>query len=756
MKFGRNLYKVQVPLWADNYLDYHGLKSMIKGSRAGSVETQPVLDKIDREIDNVQVFYHKIYTRFRDELKKFNVSHDFLQQDSWDGINRHELHHFLGGFIHHRSELKKLHWYGHVNALGFRQLLEKFAHSSDATSTKLKDVESALNSAQFSSQTDLLRDLQLLQNAITSINLTLSKAPSDPTRSLVLDHFFSHTFSSLNLDLAREAIRKDDVSCLEQFLQDNADAAAAAEPRGVGKLVIVFITLSIICGSAGSIVYLLRLLVKSQRKEDVNFKDFFQLVVMRILVVMGQQKSIIDPSDRESMQTIDDLKSLLSRALSELGADTHVALLTRDSSLNSIPLQYAAQHGLFEECELLLGYMQGTKDEDHFSSSESIIGEDNLENSPLRIAITRGDYQISKLLLEFYCRELPSGNQTGSALSGALLADAIKSHTDILNELIVAGANVDHQSPHGETALYIAARSGDEESVKILLSQKANVAVAESARGWTPLIVASVEGHVRIVKLLIHAGATQDHKDLLGWTAMDHAAFRGHIALVKDLREGQVESRTTSGVTPHDGTATSRTAEPTRMPLNECLILVNLGSFDSSKYSRATNSSSDLAVNDSAKEFNLGISIQCFLIGKPNTGPFVDLPILEETINKPRAFYTKDLDYAKVMFKVYRKETNVLNRVERVHIGSGIALLNSLKPGLGCDRESLISDLKIPILATNGSWDIGTVTFNFLLVKPHSQSASFALARKVFPENGGATKVVGHRGMYFIPNISIY
>ena len=731
---------------------------MIKGCRAASFETltQPLLDELDREIDNVQSFYHKIYIRFQDELKKFNVSHNFLQQDSWDGVNRHELDYFSGGFIHHRSELKKLHWYGHVNACGFRRVLEKLAHSrvSDAISTKLDDIESKINSAQFSSQTDLLRDLQLLQSALTSINLTLSKASSDPTRSLVLDHFFPHTFPSLNLDLACEAIQKDDVSCLEQFLQDNVDVAAA-EPRGVGKLVIVFITLSIICGSAASIVYLLQLLVKSHRKGDDSFKDYFQLVIMKILVVMGQQKLIIDPSDSESMQTIDDLKTLLSQALSELGADTRVALLTRDLSFNSIPLQYAAQHGLFDECKLLLGHMQGTKNEDCISSSESIIGEDNFGNSPLRVAITRGDYQTSKLLLGFYCRERPSGDETGSALSGALLADAIKSHTDVLNELIEAGANVDHQSPHGETALYIAARSGDEESVKILLSQKANVTIAENARGWTPLIVASVEGHVRIVKLLIHAGAARDHKDLLGWTAMDHAAFRGHIALAKDLREGQVESRTTSGVTPHGGTTASRTAEPTRMPLNECLILVNLGSFDSCKYLRAANSSHDLPLNNSVKESKLGTSIQFFLIGKPDSGPIVDLPILEETINKPRAFYAKDPDNAKIMFKIYRKEMNVLNRVEHVHIGSGIALLNGLKPGLGCDRESLISDLKIPILATNGLWDIGTVTFSFLLVRPHSQSASFALARNVFRENDGVTKVVGHRGMYFIPNISI-
>lgn len=751
MRFGRNLHKNQVPLWADYYLDYHGLKNIIKRSPAESVERGEAQDKLDDEIDNVQVHYQDIFARLRDEVKKFNISHNFLQRDSWDGVDRHELRYFLGGFLHYRSELKKLHWYGQVNTSGFKRLLEKLARSR---STKLENLEENLDTAQFSGQTELLRDVQLLQSAIASINVTLSKPSSDLTPSLILDYYFSHSFPSLDLDFAYKAIQRDDVSCLEEFLQDNVDVAAA-EHQGVGKLVVVFITLSIICGSADSIVYLLQLLVKTMRRENISNEDYYQLVIMRILVVMGQQKLIINPSDRESMQTNEDLKTLLSRVLSELGSDAQVALLSPDPYFNCVPLQYAAEHGLFDACELLLGHMQDPNNGNFISSSKSIIWQDNLRRSPSRVAIARGDYQISKLLLGFYSRELPSDNGTGRALSGALLADAIKSNTEILSELIVAGANVDHQNPHGETALYIAARSGDEKSVKTLLNHKANVTIAEKVRGWTPLIIASVEGYVRIVQLLAHAGAARDYKDLFGWTAIDHAAFRGHITLVKDLREGQTGSRITSGDVSRGGPAMSRTVKPLRMPLDECLLLVNLGSFDPCKYLGATDSSADLTEDNSAEESKSGISIQFFLIGRPDAGPFVDLPILEETINKPRAFYTKDPNNAKVMFKIFRKATDQHKQVEYVHVGSGIALLKGLKPGLGCDCESLFSDYRIPILATNGLWEIGTVTFSFLLVKPHSQSSSFTYTRNVFGGNGGVTKVVGHRGMYSIRTFSM-
>ena len=511
---------------------------------------QALLGKLDCEIDNVQVFYHKVFTKLRDQVSKFHINPDFLQQESWDGIDQHELHYLLGGFIHCRSELKKLQRYGAVNACGFKRLLDKLgtSRSSGPTSTKLEDVESKLNSAQFSDQVDLLRELQLLQSAITSMNSRVLEAPPD---------------------------------------------------------------------------------------------------------------------------------------------------------------------------------------------------------SPLRVAITRGEKNSSELLLEFYHQERPSGNETGNALSGTLLADAVRSDPGILNELLLAGADIDHQGPHGETALYVAARSGDEESVKILVNNKANVDIAEKARNWTPLIVASVEGHVRIVQLLIDAGAAQEYQDLLGWTAIDHAAFRGHIALAKKLREGQAKSRPTSGEAPRGGATISRTVKRTRMALNECLILVHVDSFESCKCLGAPNLSPRLGPDNATLESEVGTSIEFFLAGKPDSSHTVDLPILEETINKPWAFYSKDPDNAKLMFKIYRQATNGNHYAESVHIGSGIALLNSLKPGLGCDRESLIRDYKIPILATNGLEDIGTVTFSFLLVKPHLHSTSFTSVKRDFWKSEGVTRVVGHRGMYF-------
>lgn len=788
MKFGRNLHKHQVPLWAASYLNYDGLKNLIKLSRVETVERGEPLDslckshqsgisqliivvltlctavlgKINREIDNVQVFYHKVYTKLWDEVSRFYISPDFLQWESWEGVDRHELLYLLGVFIHCRSELKKIQWYGTINAYGFKRLLEKLDHSrfGSATSTKIEDAKSRLSSVQFSSQSDCRRDLHYLQRSIASITSVVSKGPS-VSRSLILIHFISSSNSSLShLDVAYEAIKSDDVSSLDQFIQDNVDVAAMEQDQ-VRMLILVFIQLSVIYGSARCIGRLF-LLIESISKEDFTIKEYLPLVIIKILIRMGHLKlipgalirepTLFQPRD-EFTRATDGSTTLLSLVLSELGGNVQVALLTRDPSFGCIPLQYAAQYGLFEACGLLLNHMQGTKNDDSISSSESINWQDCLGSSSLRVAISSGDDKMSKLLLGFLRQEQLPGNKTNNLLPGALLLEAIKFSPRILNELVSAGLNVDHQGPQGETALYIAARSGDDESVKTLLSHKANATIAEKVRGWTPLIVASVEGHERIVQLFIHAGASQQYKDLMGWAAIDHAAFRGHITLAKKLRELQ-DGRPTSGDVPRRGMPISRSVGHVRMPLNECLILATLVSFDSYEHLVADKIGPYLPADESTIESGLGLSIEISLIGRGNSGYTVDLPILEETVNKPWTFYTNDPDNAKLMFKIYRKAVNANNCAEAVHVGSGIALLNSLKQKLGSDLESLVRDYKIPIVAKNGLDDMGVVTFSLLFVKPHLQSASFTSARKALWKIGAVTKVVGHRGRYPILIIS--
>ena len=64
-----------------------------------------------------------------------------------------------------------------------------------------------------------------------------------------------------------------------------------------------------------------------------------------------------------------------------------------------------------------------------------------------------------------------------------------------------------------------------------------------SVRGWTPLFIACVEGHLSIVKLLIEAGANQHQLDCFGWTAKEHASFRGYLEIAAMLCSSEVNDQ---------------------------------------------------------------------------------------------------------------------------------------------------------------------------------------------------------------------
>lgn len=83
---------------------------------------------------------------------------------------------------------------------------------------------------------------------------------------------------------------------------------------------------------------------------------------------------------------------------------------------------------------------------------------------------------------------------------------AVKSgHEDVLEALLLAGANVDLENATGDTALHMAASKGRKGALEILLRAGAKVS-AQSLSGRTPLHEAVINCHEDIVEILLAAG----------------------------------------------------------------------------------------------------------------------------------------------------------------------------------------------------------------------------------------------------------
>ena len=95
---------------------------------------------------------------------------------------------------------------------------------------------------------------------------------------------------------------------------------------------------------------------------------------------------------------------------------------------------------------------------------------------------------------------------------------------------------------HFVTPLIIAAHNGHLNSVKILLSYKADIEARgtlkignEVSEGCTPLWGAAAAGHLDVVKLLLEQNADVDSKTSTGSTPLSVAAGEGHLDIVRCL-----------------------------------------------------------------------------------------------------------------------------------------------------------------------------------------------------------------------------
>ena len=95
----------------------------------------------------------------------------------------------------------------------------------------------------------------------------------------------------------------------------------------------------------------------------------------------------------------------------------------------------------------------------------------------------------------------------------------------------------------GRAPIHIAAASGDCDTLRCLLAfATSNNEVVDLRRGATPLIWATVCGHIEIVELLLQAGARTTATDVRGYTALQYA-LAGYANCSQDEHPDETEQR---------------------------------------------------------------------------------------------------------------------------------------------------------------------------------------------------------------------
>ena len=116
-------------------------------------------------------------------------------------------------------------------------------------------------------------------------------------------------------------------------------------------------------------------------------------------------------------------------------------------------------------------------------------------------------------------------NTVSGYLTTALHAAYRAGSFDCMRLLLHYGADPDMQNVEGEAVCHLASEHGQTEVVKLLLQYGADVnAKTENGDGYTPLILASMYGHIELVRLLLLDCWVVDEDN----TAFRYAQMEGH------------------------------------------------------------------------------------------------------------------------------------------------------------------------------------------------------------------------------------
>ena len=473
-------------------------------------------------------------------------------------------------------------------------------------------------------------------------------------------------------------------------------------------------------------------------------------------------------------------EQLLTYVLDNITPSQRPAILTKDI-YGRLPLHYAGQYGLAAVSAVLIKYMEGWQLFDVSDGLDSAAWQDSEGYAPYHLAVISGYYRTAKALLLVDDTHKPKDIRlTGKHVeqSSASLAMATKSNYHMIVRLLVdAGVDINYQDQYGETALHVAARFGHEECAIILLEgnrdQKINVELAEKAYGWTPLFIAAVDGQLNMVRLLLGKGADATKVDLSGWTPQEHAALRGHLHIaqylaqylpppslrsspdlvpqdaISRLKASSLIDRRSNGVSKDGSLGTTKPLEPVkefghRYLQDESMILVSLGSMDEHKAKDkppVSLENIELA-KVYATQLDTALSLLVSAQNADGEKSVIDLPISENISTSPITFTTKDPTKVKLFFDLVPTYAGDPEK----RIGRGVALLSSIKPNVGTMRMSLQGDLSVPLVSAATLDVIGTVNFNFLIVRPFMHpNMSISEDRTYWKKS--STMVIGHRGM---------
>ena len=599
MKFGRNLPRNQVPEWASAYIDYKGLKKLIKAAAATAQKGEKAdlaefFFALDRNLEDVDSFYNR---KFADACRRLRLLHDRYgsNADSVANLDEDEVEELMGAMLDLRTRLRNLQWFGDINRRGFVKITKKLDKKVPDTVTQHRYIATRVDPLPFAKENTIVRLLNDVNKWLSVLGdaQNFDDARSDRSaRSLGRASAKAMlNFAPALIDKLDGAIRSDDMDALKSGLVEGKLDLADSGAQG---LLLNLVQRSISARSRASISFLLGYVKSLDDPEDINGRNCIHRLVIHIgrskTTSAGEQEPVSYPfpnsgkfevslganyvtppasappgvarpqqgpvsKEEKLIGLSDDAVQTLSYLLDALKEEHRPALAARDS-FGRTPLHYAAQFGIVDVSQLLMARMQAWGQFDVSHGIDAPEWQDNEGNAPLHLSVIGGHALTTRALLQGESWQGPIEDKVevrrAVSKSSAVLAIATKhNHQDIVKMLVEAGVDINWQDKSGETSLHIAARFGHALTTRALLQgeswqgpieDKVEVRRAVS-KSSAVLAIATKHNHQDIVKMLVEAGVDINWQDKSGETSLHIAARFGHDECAKILLKGSDEQK---------------------------------------------------------------------------------------------------------------------------------------------------------------------------------------------------------------------
>ena len=111
---------------------------------------------------------------------------------------------------------------------------------------------------------------------------------------------------------------------------------------------------------------------------------------------------------------------------------------------------------------------------------------------------------------------------------------------EIIENMVLAGFDIDTRDDQGRTALLLATRLNKVEVARLLIEAGADVNAKDNIDD-SPFLYAGAEGRLEILRMTLEHGADLSSVNRYGGTALIPAAHHGHVETVRELLNTEID-----------------------------------------------------------------------------------------------------------------------------------------------------------------------------------------------------------------------